>query len=140
MIATEIINSVPHKPPMVFKGYSVPSWMWESYCVIGVFAFGAACSQLTTDVLKYTIGRLRPHFFTVCRPDCTIDQYEFITNYTCTNPDYINNARIMKEMRLGQDLFFSYSIKLMFFYFLLSGCRFLPGIHLFPCTQLYILQ
>lgn len=99
MVATEVINSVSHKPPLMFKGYAIPAWVWESYSVIGVFAFGAACSQLTTDVLKYTIGRLRPHFFTVCRPNCTINQYEFITNFTCTNPDFINNARIMKEMR-----------------------------------------
>lgn len=33
--------------------------------MIGVFLFGCACQQLTTDVAKYTIGRLRPHFFDV---------------------------------------------------------------------------
>lgn len=43
----------------------VPEWVKNSYKQIGVFAFGAACSQLTTDIAKYSIGRLRPHFYTV---------------------------------------------------------------------------
>lgn len=32
---------------------------------MGLFLFGAACSQLTTDIAKYSIGRLRPHFISV---------------------------------------------------------------------------
>lgn len=46
-------------------GKEVPAWLWETYKVVGVFLFGCACQQLTTDIAKYTIGRLRPHFFTV---------------------------------------------------------------------------
>lgn len=45
--------------------WEVPEWVKNSYKQIGVFAFGAACSQLTTDIAKYSIGRLRPHFYTV---------------------------------------------------------------------------
>ncbi|KPJ03208.1 Putative phosphatidate phosphatase [Papilio xuthus] len=45
-------------------GRELPAWLWEVYKVVGVFLFGCACQQLTTDVAKYTIGRLRPHFFT----------------------------------------------------------------------------
>ena len=45
--------------------WDVPEWLVGSYKQIGVFAFGAACSQLTTDIAKYSIGRLRPHFYTV---------------------------------------------------------------------------
>lgn len=37
----------------------------NAYKQIMVFGFGAAVSQLTTDIAKYTIGRLRPHFFSV---------------------------------------------------------------------------
>ncbi|CAF4914878.1 unnamed protein product [Pieris macdunnoughi] len=47
----------------VILGTEIPAWVWEAYRVIGVFLFGCACQQLTTDVAKYTIGRLRPHFF-----------------------------------------------------------------------------
>lgn len=47
-------------------GWNIPLWVFNSYKQIGVFGFGAACSQLTTDIAKYSIGRLRPHFYTVC--------------------------------------------------------------------------
>lgn len=43
----------------------VPTWMTNTYKHIGFFAFGAVVSQLTTDIGKYSIGRLRPHFFSV---------------------------------------------------------------------------
>lgn len=49
---------------MVF-GKEIPAWAWEAYRVVGIFLFGCACQQLTTDVAKYTVGRLRPHFFDV---------------------------------------------------------------------------
>ncbi|XP_040577035.1 phospholipid phosphatase 1 isoform X2 [Lepeophtheirus salmonis] len=50
------------------------------------FGFGAATSQCLTDIAKYSIGRLRPHFFDVCRPifenlDCGPRSY--VLNYTC---------------------------------------------------------
>ncbi|KOB69513.1 Wunen [Operophtera brumata] len=38
-------------------------WIWESYTTIGVFTFGAACQQLTSNMTKFVIGRLRPHFY-----------------------------------------------------------------------------
>ncbi|KAM4707521.1 phospholipid phosphatase 1 isoform 2-T2 [Discoglossus pictus] len=41
------------------------------YKAIGTFIFGAAASQSLTDIAKYTIGRLRPHFIDVCKPDWT---------------------------------------------------------------------
>ncbi|XP_075039677.1 phospholipid phosphatase 1 isoform X2 [Mixophyes fleayi] len=39
------------------------------YKAIGTFIFGAAVSQSLTDIAKYTIGRLRPHFLDVCKPN-----------------------------------------------------------------------
>uniref|UniRef100_A0A8C3AZV5 Phospholipid phosphatase 1 n=1 Tax=Cyclopterus lumpus TaxID=8103 RepID=A0A8C3AZV5_CYCLU len=47
----------------------------------------AAMSQSLTDIAKYSIGRLRPHFLDVCRPDwklinCSSGAY--IENFTCT--------------------------------------------------------
>lgn len=47
----------------------INSWMWGCYTAIGVFLFGCACSQLTTDIAKYSVGRLRPHFVSICKPD-----------------------------------------------------------------------
>uniref|UniRef100_A0A8B9JVB8 Phospholipid phosphatase 1 n=1 Tax=Astyanax mexicanus TaxID=7994 RepID=A0A8B9JVB8_ASTMX len=57
------------------------------YKAVGTFVFGAAMSQSLTDIAKYSIGRLRPHFLDVCKPDwrlinCSAGAY--IENFTCT--------------------------------------------------------
>lgn len=45
--------------------YNIPIWLINAYNHIGIFGFGAASCQLLVDIAKYTIGRLRPHFFDV---------------------------------------------------------------------------
>ncbi|XP_051006498.1 phospholipid phosphatase 1-like [Acomys russatus] len=39
------------------------------YKAVGTFLFGAAASQSLTNIAKYSVGRLRPHFLAVCNPD-----------------------------------------------------------------------
>lgn len=51
--------------PLKVWNTDIPFWVVQAYKSIGMFGFGAAVSQLLTDVGKYTIGRLRPHFFDV---------------------------------------------------------------------------
>ncbi|XP_061433427.1 phospholipid phosphatase 3-like [Lethenteron reissneri] len=41
------------------------------YARIGSFLLGAALSQALTETAKFSIGRLRPHFLDVCRPNAT---------------------------------------------------------------------
>lgn len=41
------------------------------------FLYGAAVVQLVTDIAKYSVGRLRPHFLAVCQPD--------VTKFNCTD-------------------------------------------------------
>ncbi|KAI2660020.1 Phospholipid phosphatase 1 [Labeo rohita] len=53
------------------------------YKAIGTFLFGAAMSQSLTDIAKYSIGRLRPHFLNVCKPDWT--------KINCTGGAYIED-------------------------------------------------
>ncbi|XP_055731049.1 phospholipid phosphatase 1-like isoform X2 [Salvelinus fontinalis] len=68
------------------------------YKAIGTFVFGAAMSQSLTDIAKYSIGRLRPHFLDVCKPDwklinCTAGAY--IEDFTCTGDTHmVNEARL----------------------------------------------
>ncbi|XP_034152682.1 phospholipid phosphatase 1 isoform X2 [Esox lucius] len=69
------------------------------YKAIGTFLFGAAMSQSLTDIAKYSIGRLRPHFLAVCKPDwklinCTAGVY--IEDFTCNG-----EARLVNEGRLS---------------------------------------
>ena len=67
--------------------------------IIFVFLYGAAVNVLLTDVGKYGIGRLRPHFISVCKPkvdwlNCT---GQFITDDICTGSD----AALIRQARLS---------------------------------------
>ncbi|XP_034956473.1 phospholipid phosphatase 1 isoform X2 [Zootoca vivipara] len=67
------------------------------YKALGTFIFGAAISQSLTDIAKYSIGRLRPHFLDICVPDwprinCSAG---YIENFKCLgNKAKINEARL----------------------------------------------
>lgn len=68
ILGTELVRAHVKKSnaqPLKVYSVTIPYWVVEAYKSIGMFGFGAACSQLLTDVGKYTIGRLRPHFFDV---------------------------------------------------------------------------
>ena len=43
----------------------------ELYRCFGYFTLGALTTLLFTELAKYTIGRLRPHYLTVCGPRLT---------------------------------------------------------------------
>lgn len=48
----------------------VRNWKYCAFEIYGAavaYALGALVSNLITDVAKYSIGRLRPHFFDVCK-------------------------------------------------------------------------
>ncbi|XP_047426046.1 phospholipid phosphatase 1 isoform X2 [Mugil cephalus] len=75
------------------------SYVGRVYKAVGTFLFGAAMSQSLTDIAKYSIGRLRPHFLDVCKPDwklinCSTGAY--IENFTCTG-----DATMVSEGRLS---------------------------------------
>jgi len=49
----------------------VPWIATELYRQFGYFALGALGCLVFTEISKYTIGRMRPHFLTLCQPDMT---------------------------------------------------------------------
>ena len=66
------------------------TWVFCMYRNIVVFIFGMGVTQVLTELGKNTIGRLRPHFLTLCNPDysklnCAAGTY--ITDYVCTSTD-----------------------------------------------------
>ncbi|KAL4608102.1 hypothetical protein GN956_G25158 [Arapaima gigas] len=62
------------------------------YKVVGTFLFGAAVSQSLTEVAKYTIGRPRPNFLTVCAPKSCAG---YVQNINCTgNPGNVTESRL----------------------------------------------
>ena len=73
------------------------------YKAIGTFLFGAAASQSLTDIAKYSIGRLRPHFLDVCDPDWSKINCSdgYIENYICRgNAQKVKEGRCVKFLML----------------------------------------
>ncbi|KAI4875214.1 hypothetical protein NFI96_010689 [Prochilodus magdalenae] len=68
------------------------------YKAVGTFVFGAAMSQSLTDIAKYSIGRLRPHFLDVCKPDWKLINCSggaYIENFNCTgDKTMVNEGRL----------------------------------------------
>nr|XP_016930558.1 putative phosphatidate phosphatase isoform X1 [Drosophila suzukii] len=91
----------------VLMNHDLPDWLIECYKKVGIYAFGAVVSQLTTDIAKYSIGRLRPHFMAVCQPqmpdgttcDDPINVGKYIQEFECKGVG--SSARMLKEMRLS---------------------------------------
>ncbi|CAG9815401.1 unnamed protein product [Phaedon cochleariae] len=68
----------------------IPNWIYNLYCVIGVYAYGAVFTRLTVNVLKLS-GILRPTFLTLCKPDVCKGQFppfQYHEEYTCTDLNY----------------------------------------------------
>ncbi|XP_016927788.2 putative phosphatidate phosphatase [Drosophila suzukii] len=84
----------------------LPSWLLECYHRIGIFIFGLGVEQLTTNIAKYSVGRLRPHFFTLCQPringtDCSnpLNAGRYIEEFSCAAVDI--TSKQFKDMRLS---------------------------------------
>ncbi|KPM06391.1 phosphatidate phosphatase-like protein [Sarcoptes scabiei] len=86
-------------------------YVWRIYLTLVPFAFACLTSQLITDIAKYSIGRLRPHFIDVCRPrvngeiidrfsHCKLSPEEYITEFECTRNDLSARYQI-KDSRLS---------------------------------------
>ncbi|XP_039984525.1 phospholipid phosphatase 3 isoform X2 [Xiphias gladius] len=87
------------------------------YKQMGVFLFGCAISQSFTDIAKVSVGRMRPHFLDVCRPNfSTINcSLGYITNYTCAGEESdVQEAR--KSFFSGHASFSMYAMLYLAFY------------------------
>ena len=81
--------------------------------ILGYFIVGGLFCTLTTELAKDKIGRLRPYFLSVCKPDMSDDACKdengyqiFVTNYKCqTETDSgkwysgESNGHIVREAR-----------------------------------------
>jgi len=71
--------------------FTWPKFQRDLYSVLGIFVFGSLVNQLLTDTSKYTLGRLRPHFLTVCHPNISLTSEVcghsgdplYVTDYIC---------------------------------------------------------
>ncbi|XP_075895699.1 phospholipid phosphatase 3 isoform X2 [Nelusetta ayraudi] len=87
------------------------------YKQLGVFLFGCAVSQSVTDIAKVSVGRMRPHFLDVCRPDFSAINCSagYITNYVCTGDESdVQEAR--KSFFSGHASFSMFTMLYLAFY------------------------
>ncbi|KAG1964619.1 phospholipid phosphatase 3 isoform X2 [Pimephales promelas] len=87
------------------------------YRQVGVFIFGCAVSQSFTDIAKVSVGRMRPHFLSVCDLDySTINcSLGYITQYTCRG-DYSKVQEARKSFFSGHASFSMYTMLYLAFY------------------------
>ena len=80
-------------------------YVFEMFVLMIMFIYGSGITIFVTEVGKYSIGRLRPHYFSVCRPDwlkinCTntIGEKNLINgNEFCQTAD----LKILKDSQLS---------------------------------------
>ncbi|XP_020384673.1 phospholipid phosphatase 1 isoform X1 [Rhincodon typus] len=93
------------------------SYIATLYKAIGTFLFGAAANQSLTDIAKYSIGRLRPHFLDVCKPDWAKINCDsgYIDDFAC-----LGDPKMSTEARLsffsGHSSFSMYCMVFLAFY------------------------
>ncbi|VDM48163.1 unnamed protein product [Toxocara canis] len=88
IMATEIFRAInlPGSEPFAFRRNA--SWIvvrvltYFAYCI-----FGLLLNLAFTQTTKWSVGRLRPHFLDVCKPNVTLTPcrypYAYITDYVC---------------------------------------------------------
>uniref|UniRef100_A0A0N4ZDI3 AcidPPc domain-containing protein n=1 Tax=Parastrongyloides trichosuri TaxID=131310 RepID=A0A0N4ZDI3_PARTI len=98
IFATEIFRYTAweRKCAHVFKSYSLKNHRVNRlfvrlYTFLGYFFLGVCFNQIMVDIAKYTIGRHRPHFMDVCKPNKGYDvcpqDHSYINDFTCTGND-----------------------------------------------------
>ncbi|XP_037718197.1 putative phosphatidate phosphatase [Drosophila subpulchrella] len=77
-------------------GWRVSTWYVELARQSTYFCFGLLLTFDATEVGKYTIGRLRPHFLAVCQPQLSdgsmcsdpVNQHRYVENYECAGEGF----------------------------------------------------
>ncbi|KAM5194780.1 phospholipid phosphatase 1 isoform 2-T2 [Mantella aurantiaca] len=99
------------------NGFIKNQYVATIYKAIGTFIFGAAVSQSLTDIAKYTIGRLRPHFLDVCKPNwnkinCSAG---YIVNFVCEG-DSVKSSEARLSFYSGHSSFSMYCMLFLALY------------------------
>ena len=95
-------HTCPTKQLEIEKHGKLPVLIKNSYLAFVSFCFGAVIEHLTTDIGKYGVGRLRPHFFSVCHLNMSMIDCRkgYIEDYECTgDADQIREVRLVGILR-----------------------------------------
>ncbi|ESO10397.1 hypothetical protein HELRODRAFT_116983 [Helobdella robusta] len=105
-VCEAVLNHTRQEAPFeVTDSRSIPHFFLEIYRFYGIFIFGIFIQQSVVNIGKYTIGRLRPHFLTVCNPDyskinCTLSNssetiFAYVENFECSvREEKITDSRL----------------------------------------------
>uniref|UniRef100_A0A672I100 Phosphatidic acid phosphatase type 2D n=1 Tax=Salarias fasciatus TaxID=181472 RepID=A0A672I100_SALFA len=109
------------------------------YKELGSFLFGCCIGQSLTNMAKLSVGRLRPHFLSVCGVtyaslNCTPGTY--VATVTCRQPDHRLEEEARKSFFSGHASFAMYTMLYLAFYlqarFTWRGARLLrPALQFF---------
>lgn len=131
------IHYLKEKP----RSFIQNSYVAALYRQAGCFIFGCAISQSFTDIAKVSIGRLRPHFWDVCKPKFSNASCPpgYVTNYVCEGPEHkVQEAR--KSFFSGHASFSMYAMLYLVFYlqarFTWKGARLLRPLLQFTLIML----
>lgn len=108
---------------------AIKVYLWQLYVMISSLLLANLTCHLLTDILKYRVGRLRPHFIDLCQPKlsngtvlsrtsvCT-NPNEYIVDFTCTNSDAsdYNLKNVGLSFVSGHTSFISCSFFFIIFY------------------------
>ncbi|TGZ71257.1 hypothetical protein CRM22_002750 [Opisthorchis felineus] len=82
----------------VYNRYTLHHRVWKMmaflmYNFVITFLMAAGVCLMLTNLIKYTLGRPRPHFWDVCQPDVCPTRTGVAASYTCrgTNKDALDD-------------------------------------------------
>jgi len=107
-LVTNYVYSFPQwKQSLQERGASftakLPRIVVETCRILGYFIVGALFCTLTTELAKYTIGRLRPYFLTVCKPDMSDEVCKDSNGYPIFVMDYTCSATTEEELKIVRE-------------------------------------
>ncbi|XP_059478552.1 putative phosphatidate phosphatase [Neocloeon triangulifer] len=135
MVLLEIFLSTPGPSGVLCRGRALPVWLVQLYSVITAFLCGAGFSQITTDIAKYHVGALRPHFYQLCDPgnlcESVTDPFKYFypgdgfENYQCKGWDLhrIKEARLSFPSGHASLSFYVSTYLIFYFHSRLRDCK-----------------
>ena len=106
----------------IYREIKIPYGLWKTMLTLYAFIVGIFITLIVTNAIKFSVGELRPHFFSVCQPNFTelacrdSNGYSaYVTNYTCYGTDDIREARV--SFPSGHASFIVYNMVFLMFFF-----------------------
>lgn len=102
------------------SGCRIGERLMHCYMQIGYYLFGLALCLVSTHITKYTVGRLRPHFFAVCQPQLpdgstckdSFNYGRYIEEYECMGQNHTTTtmAQLGQSFPSGHASIFFYAM------------------------------